>query len=108
MDPGLLPAQRRTLSHFDLVANFHRAPHRDHPRRRGMALGRENTDLAENLPRLARNRAVAEDRQNVAWLQRVVAAEVDFHQIADRESELEAFRIHDIAVPLSGRRIADG
>src|SRR5690242_13378747 len=107
MDLGLLPALRRTLSHFDLVANLHRPPHRDDAGRRGVALAGENTDLAENLPRLARDRTVAVDGQDVARLHRVVAAEVDLHEIADRETENEALRVDDEAVVLIGGAVAD-
>src|SRR5437763_3721577 len=107
MDPGLLPARRRTLSHFDLVANLHREAHRDDACRRGVALGSENTDLAENLPRLARHRAVAKDREHIAGLQLVVAAEVDLHEIADRQAELEAFRVDDVAAVLVAWTVAD-
>src|SRR5436189_719811 len=81
---------------FNPIADLHGVAHGDDLSGGCLRFGGEDSDLAENLPRLARLHVLAVDGEEVAGLDGVVAPEVHLHQNALAQRQVPAaLRVHD-------------
>src|SRR5438128_12037071 len=103
MDPG-----GGILSYLDVIAHTHRIPRGEDLRGRRVGLRGQHADLAEDLRRLPRLRALAPHGEEVARLELLVVPEVDLDEDAvGHRVRPSPLRVHDVAVLLPAARLAE-